>query len=36
VRLSNWDAAEVSHRIAKDVQVEFLDTRGTTTETALR
>ncbi|HJQ36728.1 MAG TPA: L,D-transpeptidase family protein [Thermoanaerobaculia bacterium] len=30
VRLANWDAAEVSHRIAKDVQVEFLDTQSST------
>jgi lipoprotein-anchoring transpeptidase ErfK/SrfK len=36
VRLANWDAAEVSHRIAKDVQVEFLDTRETSTTTASR
>jgi lipoprotein-anchoring transpeptidase ErfK/SrfK len=27
VRLTNWDAAEVSHRIAKDVPVEFVDTK---------
>ena len=30
VRLANWDAQEVSHRIAKNVQVEFLDTQRTT------
>jgi len=36
VRLTNWDASEVAHRIAPDVQVEFLDTRRTTTETASR
>ena len=27
VRLTNWDAAEVGHRIREKVQVEFLDTR---------
>lgn len=27
VRLANWDAAEVGHRIAPNVPVEFLDTR---------
>jgi len=27
VRLTNWDAEEVSHRIAKGVPVEFVDTR---------
>ena len=28
VRLTNWDAKEVAHRIAEGVPVEFLDTRG--------
>lgn len=27
VRLTNWDAKEVAHRIAEGVQIEFLDTR---------
>lgn len=27
VRLANWDAAEVSHRISKGVKVEFIDTK---------
>ncbi|HET8774676.1 MAG TPA: L,D-transpeptidase family protein [Thermoanaerobaculia bacterium] len=27
VRLTNWDAKEVAHRISEGVQVEFLDTR---------
>ncbi len=30
VRLANWDAQEVAHRIAPNVQVEFLDTQRTT------
>jgi lipoprotein-anchoring transpeptidase ErfK/SrfK len=29
VRLTNWDANEVGHRLAPGVKVEFLDTRGT-------
>ncbi|HUP62154.1 MAG TPA: L,D-transpeptidase [Thermoanaerobaculia bacterium] len=29
VRLTNWDATEVAHRISENVQVEFLDTRST-------
>lgn len=29
VRLTNWDAKEVAHRIAEGVQIEFLDTRPT-------
>ena len=28
VRLTNWDAREIGRRIAKGVEVEFLDTRG--------
>ena len=28
VRLTNWDAKEVAHRIAEGVQIEFLDTRA--------
>lgn len=28
VRLTNWDAAEVGHRVRPGVQVEFLDTRA--------
>jgi len=35
VRLTNWDAAEVGHRVTKNVQVEFLDTQRTT-QTASR
>ena len=35
VRLTNWDAEEVSHRITPNVQVEFLDTQRTT-QTASR
>ncbi|MEA2488973.1 MAG: hypothetical protein QOH21_765 [Acidobacteriota bacterium] len=31
VRLANWDAAEVGHRVAPGVEVEFLDTRETQT-----
>ena len=27
IRLTNWDAAEVSHRITKDVPVDFVDTK---------
>jgi lipoprotein-anchoring transpeptidase ErfK/SrfK len=27
VRLTNWDAAEVGHRVQPGVTVEFLDTR---------
>ena len=27
IRLTNWDASEVAHRIAEGVQIEFLDTR---------
>lgn len=30
VRLTNWDAREISHRITPKVQVEFLDTRRAT------
>jgi lipoprotein-anchoring transpeptidase ErfK/SrfK len=33
VRLTNWDARDVAHRLKPGVQVEFVDTR-TTTETA--
>jgi lipoprotein-anchoring transpeptidase ErfK/SrfK len=33
VRLTNWDAREVGHRVKPDVQVEFIDTR-TGTQTA--
>ena len=29
VRLTNWDARDVSHRLAPNVPVEFLDTRST-------
>lgn len=28
VRLTNWDAKEMGHRLAKGVKVEFTDTRG--------
>ena len=35
VRLTNWDAQEVSHRITPNVEVQFLDTRQTT-QTASR
>jgi lipoprotein-anchoring transpeptidase ErfK/SrfK len=28
VRLANWDAREVAHRISPKVKIEFLDTRG--------
>jgi lipoprotein-anchoring transpeptidase ErfK/SrfK len=34
VRLTNWDAKEVAHRISPNVQVEFLDTRGALPQTA--
>lgn len=34
VRLTNWDAREVAHRLRPGVQVEFLDTRGAETATA--
>jgi lipoprotein-anchoring transpeptidase ErfK/SrfK len=27
IRLTNWDAKEVAHRISENVQIEFLDTR---------
>ena len=30
VRLTNWDAKEIAHRLAPGVQIEFLDTRGAT------
>jgi lipoprotein-anchoring transpeptidase ErfK/SrfK len=30
VRLANWDAAEVAHRITPNVQVEFMDTQRAT------
>lgn len=30
VRLANWDAEEVGHRISENVQVEFLDTQRST------
>ncbi|HEX6097549.1 MAG TPA: L,D-transpeptidase family protein [Thermoanaerobaculia bacterium] len=36
VRLTNWDAKEVAHRIAEGVQIEFLDTREAATQTASR
>ncbi len=35
VRLTNWDATEVAHRISEGVQIEFLDTRQAT-QTASR
>jgi len=35
VRLTNWDAADVAHRVTPNVQVEFLDTKRTT-QTASR
>ena len=31
VRLTNWDAKEVAHRISEGVSIEFLDTRGSQT-----
>ena len=34
VRLTNWDAQEVAHRLQPGVKVEFVDTRGTATQTA--
>jgi lipoprotein-anchoring transpeptidase ErfK/SrfK len=30
VRLANWDARDVAHRVIPGTQVEFVDTRGTT------
>jgi lipoprotein-anchoring transpeptidase ErfK/SrfK len=36
VRLTNWDAQEVGHRVTPDVQVEFLDTRGSSSQQASR
>jgi lipoprotein-anchoring transpeptidase ErfK/SrfK len=36
IRLTNWDAEEVSHRLTPGVNVEFLDTRRTTQQTASR
>ena len=36
VRLTNWDAQEVAYRLKPGVQIEFLDTRGTGTQTASR
>lgn len=34
VRLTNWDARDVAHRLKPGVQVEFVDTRTAETETA--
>lgn len=34
VRLTNWDAKEVAHRLTPGVKIEFLDTRGARTQTA--
>jgi len=34
IRLTNWDAAEVSHRISRGVPVEFVDTRQDQTRPA--
>jgi len=36
VRLTNWDAKEVAHRLQPGIKIEFLDTRGTPTQTASR
>jgi lipoprotein-anchoring transpeptidase ErfK/SrfK len=36
VRLTNWDAQEVGHRIREGVQIEFLDTRDKAAQTASR
>lgn len=36
VRLTNWDAREVAHRISEGVKVEFLDTRDAGAQTASR
>ena len=36
VRLTNWDAREVAHRLQPGVKIEFLDTRRTSTQTAER
>ena len=35
VRLTNWDAKEVAHRLSPGIKIEFLDTRGAT-QTASR
>lgn len=34
VRLTNWDAADVAHRLQPGVKIEFLDTRSAATQTA--
>jgi lipoprotein-anchoring transpeptidase ErfK/SrfK len=34
VRLTNWDASDVAHRLQPGVQIEFLDTRKSATQTA--
>ena len=34
VRLTNWDAQEVAHRLSPGIKIEFLDTRGAATQTA--
>lgn len=34
VRLTNWDASDVAHRLQPGVQIEFLDTRAAATQTA--
>jgi lipoprotein-anchoring transpeptidase ErfK/SrfK len=34
VRLTNWDAQEVAHRLAPGVQIEFVDTRAPAPQTA--
>ena len=36
VRLTNWDASEVAHRLQPGIKIEFLDTRGAGTQTASR
>lgn len=36
VRLTNWDAKEIAHRLKPGVKVEFLDTRDKATQTASR
>ena len=34
IRLTNWDAKEVAHRVQKGVKVDFTDTRGTPKQAA--
>jgi lipoprotein-anchoring transpeptidase ErfK/SrfK len=34
VRLTNWDAKEVAHRLQPGIKIEFLDTRAASTQTA--